>query len=135
MSVFQQATKKKPLASESQAEKKPIAKPSLPTMTAELPVDWHEKLKEMCSYINYISEEGSKVPARFNMSEYEFEAYINNPSNFSQEDWNLICESRSQADSFIAQMREVLKGYQPLLDAGPKKKKRTGISKNWISAD
>jgi hypothetical protein len=135
MSVFQQATKKKLSASESPAEKKPMAKPSLSTKPAELPVDWHEKLSEMCSYINYITEEGSKVPERFKMSEYEFEAYINNPSNFSQEDWILICEARSQADSFVAQMREVLKDYQPLLDAGPKKKKRTGISRNWISAD
>jgi hypothetical protein len=126
MKLFQKKTQKDEVEKENLVNEKKSKDKTL----ANLPEDWQQKLQEMCQFLNQMKEQGSKAAVRFEMNDYEFETFMNNPDNFSREDWSVINEARSQAQVFIARMKEILKNCQI---APPMGKAKKSTRKGWIS--
>lgn len=97
-----------------------------------LPSNWRERVDKMCYELQTLREQAKKIPQNHNLSEHEFEAYMNNSDNFSPQEWELIEHARAKAKRFLQQMKEIISQCQ-LPPAKPKK--RRGISRGWINVD
>lgn len=96
-----------------------------------LPENWREKVNEAISFLTQIRDYGSKVPQMYNMTEEEFVRFMDNPSRFPKEDWELMSRAREDVQKFVKDMKQVLK------DTPIQKKKRKGPppTSRWISMD
>ena len=95
----------------------------------DLPSDWKEKITEMQSFFEMINNEGSAIPKKYNMTQQQYEMYIQNPSNFTEDVWSEIQEVKQKMDTFVSDMRSALEIAPSKLS---ERKKRLNQQKSWI---
>ncbi len=64
---------------------------------------------EMKENIDRLQKKAEDLQKRTGMSKEELEAYVENPDNFSKEEWEVILRIRGALDSFKKQMWSLMK--------------------------
>lgn len=98
----------------------------------QLPDNWRERVNEAVDFLTQMQDYGSKVPQMYNMTEEEFTRFMDDPNNFSKEDWDLMQQARKEMRHFVEEMKQTLKDHQ--IPKKPKRKMPPAM-RRWISVD
>lgn len=96
------------------------------------PDNWRQKLDEARHFLTQMRDYGSQVAARYNMTDDEFAKTMEDTSNFSQEERDLLAKTREDIHRFTNEMRDLLKDYEPVKK---KIKKKIASKRGWINVD
>lgn len=99
----------------------------------ELPENWRDELEKLQHHFNEMREKANQIPAKYNMTKEEFEAYLQNPSNFSPEEWRLITEARQEAQNKFWEIETTLTANTFKKTESIKNKMKIQSKKSWIS--
>jgi hypothetical protein len=100
----------------------------------EISDSWKEQLGQIREEWVNRQNKAKEIAEKYGMTTQEFENYLDNRENFSEEEWEIMEEVRMDRKNFMKEMQDIL-GEFVKTEMHKKRKVSRGPGKNWIPVE